>query len=272
MALYPAGYFARQITVAPERAAARGLAVRHRARDCARLERRRHLQAGVARDAGRFADLRREVLQAASIWIRAASRPVHMDIVADRAELLEMKPEQLTAHRALVQQAYKLFGSHHYEHYDFLVALTDHLGGIGLEHHQSSEDGTVPGYFTEWDRNADVRDLLAHEYTHSWNGKFRRPADLWTPNFNVPMRDSLLWVYEGQTQYWGYVLAARSGLLTKQQALDAFALTAAQYDRARRPRVAHAGRHDQRSDRGACAARCRGEAGSAAKTTTPKAS
>ena len=85
-------------------------------------------------------------------------------------------------------------------------------------------------YFTEWDKNPDSRDLLPHEYTHSWNGKFRRPADLWTPNFNVPMRDSLLWVYEGQTQYWGFVLAARSGLLTRQQALDAIAGTAALYD------------------------------------------
>jgi predicted metalloprotease with PDZ domain len=156
--------------------------------------------------------------------------PVHLNIVADRAELLEVKPEQLEAHRALVQQAYKLYGSHHYDHYDFLLALTDHMGGIGLEHHQSSENATVLTYFTEWDKNADARDLLPHEYTHSWNGKFRRPADLWTPNFNVPMRDSLLWVYEGQTQYWGFVLSARAGLLTKQQTLDAIAATAAVYD------------------------------------------
>ena len=156
--------------------------------------------------------------------------PVHLDIIADRADLLEVKPEQLEAHRALVQQAYKLYGSHHYNHYDILLALTDHMGGIGLEHHQSSENGAVPAYFTEWDKNADARDLLPHEFTHSWNGKFRRPADLWTPNFNVPMRDSLLWVYEGQTQYWGYVLAARAGLLTKQQTLDALAATAAAYD------------------------------------------
>ena len=87
-----------------------------------------------------------------------------------------------------------------------------------------------PPIFTEWDKTPDTRDLLPHEFTHSWNGKFRRPADLWTANFNVPMRNSLLWVYEGQTQYWGYVLAARSGLLTKQQALDAIAATAAAYD------------------------------------------
>src|SRR5436190_7118210 len=155
---------------------------------------------------------------------------VHLDLVADKPEQLEMTPEQLEAHRALVQQAYKLFGSHHYGHYDFLFALSNQIGGIGLEHHQSSEDSAVAGYFTDWDRSADARNILPHEFTHSWNGKFRRPADLWTPNFNVPMRDSLLWVYEGQTQYWGYVLAARSGLLTKQQALDAIALTAATYD------------------------------------------
>jgi predicted metalloprotease with PDZ domain len=156
--------------------------------------------------------------------------PVHLNIVADRADLLDAKPEQLEAHRVLVQQAYKLYGSHHYGHYEFLLALTDQMGGIGLEHHQSSENGVPPTYFTEWDKNADTRDLLPHEYTHSWNGKFRRPADLWTPNFNVPMRDSLLWVYEGQTQYWGYVLAARAGLISKQQALDAIAATAALYD------------------------------------------
>jgi predicted metalloprotease with PDZ domain len=156
--------------------------------------------------------------------------PVHLNVVADRPELLEMKPEQLAAHRSLVDQAYKLYGAHHYDHYDLLLALTEHMGGIGLEHHRSSENGTIPAYFTEWDKNPDARDLLPHEYTHSWNGKFRRPADLWTPNFNVPMQGSLLWVYEGQTQYWGYVLAARSGLWTKQQALDAIALTAAVYD------------------------------------------
>jgi predicted metalloprotease with PDZ domain len=103
------------------------------------------------------------------------------------------------------------------------------MGGIGLEHHRSSENGTVPTYFTEWDKNTDTRALVPHEFAHSWNGKFRRPADLWTANYNLPMRDSLLWVYEGQTQYWGHVLAARAGLWTKQQALDALADVAAVY-------------------------------------------
>ncbi len=156
--------------------------------------------------------------------------PVRLDIVADTEDALDAGPAQIAAHRALVQQAYKLYGSHHYDRYDMLLALTGEMSGIGLEHHRSSENGTIPDYFTEWDKKFASRDLLAHEYTHSWNGKFRRGADLWTPNFNVPMRDSLLWVYEGQTQYWGYVLAARSGLWTKGQALEAIATVAATYD------------------------------------------
>ncbi|HEY7888307.1 MAG TPA: hypothetical protein VIC29_08795 [Steroidobacteraceae bacterium] len=162
-----------------------------------------------------------------------AAVPVHLDIVADAPKYLEMTPQQLQVHRNLVTQAYKLFGSHHYNHYDFLYSLSDQLSGNGLEHHRSSEDGTRAGYFTDWDKTAPGRDLLAHEFTHSWNGKFRRPADLWTPNFNVPMGDSLLWVYEGQTQYWGYVLTARSGMWSDQQFRDALALVAATYDRNR---------------------------------------
>jgi predicted metalloprotease with PDZ domain len=228
LVLYPAGYFARQIPVqasitlpadwksgsALEPASASGV----------------HTQ---------FKPVSLETLVDSPLYAgRYASRleldaggpvPVHLDLFADRPELLAIKPEQLQAHRALVQQAYKLFGSHHYNHYDFLYSLSDQIQQSGLEHHQSSEDGADPESFTEWDKTAYGRDLLAHEFTHSWNGKFRRPADLWTPNYNVPMQDSLLWVYEGQTEYWGQVLAARSGLRTQQQALDQFALTAAFY-------------------------------------------
>jgi predicted metalloprotease with PDZ domain len=155
-----------------------------------------------------------------------AKVPVHLNIFADRPEDLLASGDQVAKHRALVEQAVKLFGAQHYTHYDFLFALSDELGGVGLEHHQSSEDGVDRGYFTEWDDKTADRDLLPHEYTHSWNGKFRRPADLWTPEFNVPMRDSLLWVYEGQTQFWGQILAARSGLWSRQEALDAIAVDA----------------------------------------------
>ena len=227
--LYPAGYYARQIQIAPTLLLPEGW------------------QLGSALDpvytnAGTtaFKSVPLDTLVDSPVFAGRNFKRVDLDvggpvrvsmnIVADRPELLDVKPEQLDAHRKLVSQAYKLYGAHHYDHYDFLLSLSDTMGGIGLEHHRSSENGTVPNYFTEWEKTPDTRDLLPHEFTHSWNGKFRRPADLWTPTFNVPMQGSLLWVYEGQTQYWGYVLAARSGLLTKQQALDAMASTAAAYD------------------------------------------
>ena len=158
-----------------------------------------------------------------------ASVPVHLNLFADEAKDLEANPDQLGLHRKLVEQARRLYGSQHYDHYDFLLALSDELGGIGLEHHRSSENSADPAYFTDWDKQAPGRDLLPHEYTHSWNGKFRRPADLATQTFNMPMQGSLLWVYEGQTQYWGYVLAARSGLWSEEQARDALALVAQTY-------------------------------------------
>ena len=227
--LYPAGYFTRQIMVEP------GVRLPDNWQFATALE--------TASSNGGLTNFKRvplETLVDSPIFAgryfkrvdleASGGAPVHLDIVADRADLLEMKPEQLAAHRGLVEQANKLFGSHHYDHYDLLLALTNRMGGIGLEHHQSSENGTAATYFTEWEKNVDRRDLLPHEYTHSWNGKFRRPADLWTSNFNTPMRDSLLWMYEGQTEYWGFVLAARSGLWTRQQALDAIAATAAVYD------------------------------------------
>ena len=160
----------------------------------------------------------------------APDNQVHLDVFADEAKDLEMTPEELQVHKNLAIQAQKLFASRHYDHYDFLFFLSDVVGGQGLEHHQSSEDGTRANYFTDWQAQMRGVDLLAHEYTHSWNGKFRRPADLWTPNFNVPMRDDLLWVYEGQTQYWGYVLAARSGMRSPEATRDLIAGVAAGYE------------------------------------------
>ena len=157
-------------------------------------------------------------------------RPVMLEIVADSAGALAATEEQIERHRDLVRQADRLFGSRPYDRYSFLLALTTRLGGIGLEHHRSSENSVPPDYFTDWAGNAYERDLLPHEYTHSWNGKQRRPADLNTPTFDTPMGDSLLWVYEGQTNYWGYLLSARSGLLTRDEALEALAATAATYE------------------------------------------
>lgn len=155
---------------------------------------------------------------------------VHLDVFADEDKYLDATPDEIQRHKQLAIEADKLYASHHYNHYDFLLSLSDVVGGEGLEHHQSSEDGTRANYFTDWAGNVFSRDLLSHEYTHSWNGKFRRPNDLWTPNFNVPMRDDLLWVYEGMTQYWGTVLAARSGLRTAEQTRDILARVAANFE------------------------------------------
>lgn len=162
-----------------------------------------------------------------------AKVPVHLNVFADDAKSLVAKPEQLQAHRALVQQMYKLYGARHFDRYEFLLALTSKLGGIGLEHQRSSENSGDTGYFTDWDKTWLGRDLLPHEFNHSWNGKYRRGADLTTANFNVPMGDSLLWLYEGQTQFWGHVLAARSGLWSTDQTRDMLANVAATYDRGR---------------------------------------
>jgi predicted metalloprotease with PDZ domain len=159
-----------------------------------------------------------------------AKVPVHLNIVADNPESLEATPEQIEAHRAMVKQAAKLFGSYHYNQYDFLFALSDEFGGIGREHHQSSENGVKPGYFTDWAKSESGRELLPHEYVHSWDGKFRRPAGQDVPNFNVPLQNELLWVYEGQTQYWGKVLAARSGLISENGTRNGIAALAALYD------------------------------------------
>ncbi|WP_293874764.1 MULTISPECIES: peptidase M61 [unclassified Sphingomonas] len=162
------------------------------------------------------------------VW--ALSPRVDLNVFADSPDQLAAKPEQIDAHKRLVEQAARTFGAQHYDRYEFLLSISDQLGGIGLEHHRSSENGVRPGYFTEWDAGPGSRNLLPHEFTHSWDGKFRRGADLWTPDFRTPMRDSLLWVYEGQTQFWGYVLQARSGLVSKQDTLDAYAGIAGSYD------------------------------------------
>lgn len=162
-----------------------------------------------------------------------AKQSVHLNVFADEADDLEMKPEQIQAHKNLVTQASKLYGARHFDRYEFLLALTDKLGGIGLEHHRSSENSGDRAYFTDWDKTWQGRDLLPHEFNHSWNGKYRRGADLATPSFNVPMGDSLLWLYEGQTQFFGHVLATRSGLWSEKQALEMLALVAGVYDRGR---------------------------------------
>lgn len=229
MILYPAGHYSRNITFVPSVTLPAGWKLG------TALE-----TASTADASTTFKPVNLEVLVDSPIFAGLHYRqvdldpggrsPVRMNLVADSAAGLAATDDQISLLRSLVDQADHLYGARHFDHYDFLVAATDRLGGIGLEHHRSSENSVDPAFFTEYDTKLGDRDLLPHEYTHSWNGKWRRPADQLVPNLNTPLQNSLLWVYEGQTQYWGKVLAARSGLHDRQQALDALALVAATYD------------------------------------------
>jgi predicted metalloprotease with PDZ domain len=158
---------------------------------------------------------------------------VHLNIVADEAKLLDLGSQPLAAYRSLVQQMYRLYGAHHYDHYEFLLAVSDKLSGIGLEHHRSSENGVEADTYSKWSDGPRGHDLLTHEFNHSWDGKYRRAADQNVATLNEPLGGTLLWVYEGQTQFWGYVMAARSGIWNPEQSREMFAAVAAGFDRGR---------------------------------------
>ena len=153
-----------------------------------------------------------------------------IDIAADSAKALNYKTETLAGWKNLVKQANAMFAARHYNNYKFLLTLSDVGGSEGLEHHESSEDGV--GELSLSDKNLllDLGDLLGHEYTHSWNGKFRRPAGLTTADFEQPMHGDLLWVYEGLTEYLGRVLPTRSGLWTAENYRETIAATFAETD------------------------------------------
>ncbi len=227
--LYPAGYYARRIPVDASIQLPAGWQFATALRGASRTG-----------DSVRFATTPLETLVDSPLFAGPHYRrveldsslqgPVRLNIFADSAEELQATDDQLEKHRRVVHEAIALFGSRHFRQYDFLLAISDHFTGIGLEHHESSENGVGLGYFTDWGGNGNGRDLLPHEMTHSWNGKFRRPADLWTPSYEVPMGPGLLWVYEGMTEYFGVVLAGRSGLWSPELTRDILARYAAHHD------------------------------------------
>ncbi|MEC3951079.1 M61 family metallopeptidase [Sphingobium sp. HWE2-09] len=228
VSLYPAGYYTRQIPIQATVTYPAG------------WQAATALRGTKSGNAVAYETIDYEALQDSPVFAGTHFKAVDLgnnvtlNLVADDADELDYKPEQMAKHKKLVAEAGALFGTYHFNHYDFLLAITDEMGGIGLEHHRSSENQVEPGYFKSWDKGEALldRNLLPHEFTHSWDGKFRRPDLLWTPDFNVPMQDNLLWVYEGQTQFWGYVLGARSGMFSKQETLDAYAQIAAKLDTA----------------------------------------
>ena len=153
-----------------------------------------------------------------------------LSIVADSPAALEIKPEVMQQYEQLVAEANALFGARHYENYRFLLTLSDHIAGGGLEHHESSDNRLQEKGLSDDSQRKLRADLLPHEFVHSWNGKFRRPEGLVQKDFNHDLTTDLLWVYEGLTQYLGQVLAARSGLWTDQDFRENLAETAAYLD------------------------------------------
>jgi predicted metalloprotease with PDZ domain len=222
VSFYPAGYFTRQIPVTASVTYPAGWQAATALRPTA-----------TAANTVTYGTVSYEVLVDSPVFAGKYFRKddlgqgVMLNTVADDPKELVVSDATLQLHRNLVDQAVKLFGARHFDHYDFLHAITDRMGGIGLEHHRSSENQNDPGYFTDWAASLPDHNLLPHEFVHSWNGKFRRGADMWTPDYRMPMRGSLLWVYEGQTQFWGHILEARAGLTSKQDKLDTLAAIAA---------------------------------------------
>ncbi|HET8897687.1 MAG TPA: M61 family peptidase, partial [Rhodanobacteraceae bacterium] len=154
--------------------------------------------------------------------------PVFLNVVADRADNLAIDQRQIAQHRALIQQALALFGRAPFAHYDFLLSLSDRTGHFGLEHLQSSDDRLMADFFTDSDSYLRLASLLPHELVHAWNGKYRRPVGLATPDFATPMQTDLLWVYEGLTEYWAGVLSVRAGLWSADDYRQALAEVAQQ--------------------------------------------
>jgi predicted metalloprotease with PDZ domain len=166
-----------------------------------------------------------------SIPLATDVQPPHrLDLAGDSAVSVDIPADELDAYNRLVREAGALFGARHYDHYDFLLSLSDHFFPNGLEHHQSSDNRAPEKMLLDPDLREEFADLLPHEFTHSWNGKYRRPAGLATPDFGVPMKGDLLWVYEGLTQYIGEMLSTRAGVRSDEAYREALAATGAYLD------------------------------------------
>jgi predicted metalloprotease with PDZ domain len=166
-----------------------------------------------------------------AIQLTPGQNPPHeMDIAADAPADLAMPPETEAHFRQLVAETGALFGTRHYRDYHYLLTLSDQVAHFGLEHHESSDDRVAERALIDESQRTYYSDLIPHEFTHSWNGKYRRPEDLLSPDYHQPMKDDLLWVYEGLTEYLGEVLTSRSGFWTLDQSREALADLVATYD------------------------------------------
>ena len=166
-----------------------------------------------------------------SIPLATDVQPPHrLDLAGDSRDAIDIPKDEVEEYSNLVREAQALFQAHHYNHYDFLLSLTDHMDPNGLEHHQSSDNRGPERMLLDPVARTYYADLLSHEFFHSWNGKYRRPLGLSTPDFQQPMKGDLLWVYEGLTQYYGEVLSARSGIEADADYREWLAWTAAYLD------------------------------------------
>jgi predicted metalloprotease with PDZ domain len=165
-----------------------------------------------------------------TVDLGTAALPHEIDMAADTEGALDMPAGFPALYQNLVRETEAFFGGHHYRGYHWLLTLSDHTAHFGLEHHESSDDRTDEQALLKEGLRRNLAGLLSHEYAHSWNGKFRRPAGLISPDLHTPMQGDLLWVYEGLTQYASTVLPARSGLWTPEYTRDRIAQIAASLD------------------------------------------
>ena len=244
--VYPDGYERERCDVHAFHHDPRWMEVRHRARQRRRLRARLTTFKTVSLEqlvdspvlAGRYF---REIPLAPEIT------PKHyLDMAADGPEEIDLSKEHIAEFDRLVRETGALYKSRHYGSYHFLVTLSDEVAHFGLEHHQSSDDRVAPRTFI--DDQEFILDglLLPHEFTHSWNGKYRRPAGLATSNYQKPMEGDLLWVYEGLTEYLGDVLAARCGIWTPEQYKQRLSTIAADVRQPSRPHMAQYPGHRHR--------------------------
>jgi len=154
-----------------------------------------------------------------------------ISIMADSSAAIVIPDGFEKAYSSLVAEAGTLFGSRPYRHYIWLLTLSHVFSERdGLEHHESSDNRDRADALTEPACCEGLAELLAHEYVHSWNGKYRRPYGLLSPDYQKAMDGSLLWVYEGMTAFWSNVLSARAGLITTEHYREMLAQAAAAFD------------------------------------------
>jgi predicted metalloprotease with PDZ domain len=158
------------------------------------------------------------------------SVPEFAHVAGDSAAAVDVPKELESSWRRLVKEEEAVFGPGHFRSYHFLVSLSDHIQSYaGLEHHESSDNRFVERALLTEGARRYIGDVLPHEMAHSWNGKYRRPAGLATSDYSEPMQGDLLWVYEGLTDYYGRVLAARSGVRSAEDFRDELAMFADRY-------------------------------------------